>query len=631
MAIKLDPKVDLSATLSPGSYNKEKNTVDAVIYTAGQKARRFSMDGEYYIEFDLDGMNLEKLNTGRMPHLLAHDSYSGAILGRVLSAKRDGENIITTTLLKESDENPSVNQALKDIREGFLPNISAGFDAYKYEKQDDKYNGKPLYKIMQSEPCEVSSVPIGAIGTAALLSDTCNGENINLISEEKNNMDEKEKLEKERLEKENLEKEELRKEAKAAERARIASINLAAEKLGLKDNPAVKEMLSGDVSIEDARAKLIDLRAEYSEKTEISAVHLVSDEGDKIRLQAEDYLVAKLSGNTTGRLDSHNKFKHASLIELGKMLHISGVKEGNSKYENARQMLMSSSDFPNILGTAMNKKLVKEYGEVNKMYEQIAMRSDFPDFKAVSYNQLNGFDEFDQVLEGAEYGNVTMSDAKVDAYAYKYGVILPFTMECLINDDLNAFERKYREAFKVANRKEREIFFKVNLADGPTMSDGKALFHADHNNTASTSLAAPTAAQLKKMMKLFAAQTGPNSETLGLRMKYIIMPTTLQADYEDLMSPNYQPTTQATAVTATMRSMIPIYDPYVDIATSTKWYGMADRDQIESFVYGYLAGTNGPVIEQESGFVNDTMNFKFRLVFGARCLDWRGLTYNPGA
>ncbi len=623
--IKIDTRFDLSAKIKPDSFDAEKNTVDFVIYSEGEKARRFSIGGgEYYISFDIDGMNLERLNSGRMPHLLAHDSYSGAILGRVLSARKEDGKVIGTSLLKESDAVPAVNQALNDIRNGFMPNISAGIDAYQYEKQEEKFNGKPHFIIKKSEPFEVSSIPIGAISSATLLSEiNSNGEEINLEKETK--MEEEIKKEVE-----TVDVEKLRKEAIEAERERINAISLSAEKLGLQDDPAVKEMLSSGLSVEAAREKLIDMKAELSAKSEISSVHLIADEGDKVKLQAEDFMVAKLSGNTIGKLDSGNRFRNVSILEMGKMLRVPCVKEGNSKYENARQMLMSTSDFPNILSSAMNKKLVKEYGEVSKMYEQIAMRSDFNDFKSVSYNQLNGFDEFGLVKEGAEYGYVSMTDAKVEASACKYGVILPFTMECLINDDLNAFERKYREAFKVANRKEREIIFKENLADNPVMSDGKVLFHSDHNNTASTSPAAPTAAQLKKMMKLFAAQTGPNGETLGLRMKYVIMPTALQADYEELMTPNYQPTTSSAAVTGTMRSMIPIYDPFVDEATSTKWYGMADREQIESFVYGYLAGTNGPVIEQEGGFTSDTLNFKFRLVFGARCLDWRGLTYNPG-
>jgi hypothetical protein len=47
--------------------------------------------------------------------------------------------------------------------------------------------------------------------------------------------------------------------------------------------------------------------------------------------------------------------------------------------------------------------------------------------------------------------------------------------------------------------------------------------------------------------------------------------------------------------------------------------------------YCYLEGAAGPVIESDVGFDVDGINYKCRLDFAAKAIDFRGMYKNPGA
>ena len=47
---------------------------------------------------------------------------------------------------------------------------------------------------------------------------------------------------------------------------------------------------------------------------------------------------------------------------------------------------------------------------------------------------------------------------------------------------------------------------------------------------------------------------------------------------------------------------------------------------IDTIEYAYLAGYEGLQTEQRQGFEVDGVDIKARLVFGAKAIDWRGMT-----
>src|SRR5690606_30758542 len=122
---------------------------------------------------------------------------------------------------------------------------------------------------------------------------------------------------------------------------------------------------------------------------------------------------------------------------------------------------------------------------------------------------MGSFSDLRAVNEAGEYENGVLSDgAKETITGTRKGRILTITPEVLVNDDLSALSRPAGALGQGANRTiEKDVFamFGLNSGAGPTMSDGKAMFHTDHANIAAVA-AAPTVASIDAARMLMAQQ-----------------------------------------------------------------------------------------------------------------------------
>ncbi len=96
---------------------------------------------------------------------------------------------------------------------------------------------------------------------------------------------------------------------------------------------------------------------------------------------------------------------------------------------------------------------------------------------------MGGFRSLRQVREGAEYKYITTSDRKETIALATYGEIFSITRQAIINDDLNMLVDIPVKMGRAAKATIGDLVYKV-LTDNPKLSDGKALFHADHKNIA---------------------------------------------------------------------------------------------------------------------------------------------------
>src|SRR5690606_113263 len=101
--------------------------------------------------------------------------------------------------------------------------------------------------------------------------------------------------------------------------------------------------------------------------------------------------------------------------------------------------------------------------------------------------------------------------AKESIKGARKGRILQITPEVLVNDDVGAFSRIAAALGQAAGRTiEKDVYalFALNAGAGPTMGDGKALFHADHKNIASSG-GAPSVTLFDAARQLMGAQMDP--------------------------------------------------------------------------------------------------------------------------
>lgn len=620
------------AGLRPGSYDPVNNTIE-VTWTTGAPVLRQPPWGEEYIEeLDLAGARLERLN--QVGVLLAeHEQDVRAVIGRVIPGSvsiSDGTGVAMVQLSDLPEDQPVVQKVVK----GLCPGISVGYRVYR----EDVYGAtetEPARVIVRDwEPYELSVVALPADAGARVRS--------NQEAKQMDNIEKVEPVAAAATPGEDLDK--ARAEAAMAERRRVAGIIEAATKLGLRDR--ADDLIREGVSLEEARKRLIDLKAAQDEKAGVTTVHVTRDEGEARAQGMVEYLLHRADPQLFPLTDKARLYIGASLLDMAReSLQARGLDpRGLTRVEIAEMALrpadggfrvragaLSTSDFPYLLGAVSGKMLRKAYEEAPNTFKAWCGQRTVPDFKPVKEIMLSGAPDLPALSEGAEYTYGTLEESQETWSLATYGVIIAITREALLNDDLQGFAKVPRALGQAAARKESDIVYGL-LTSNPTMSDGKTLFHADHGNLATgANVGAPSVATIAEARRAMRVQKDLNGTTvLNLVPKFIIVPAALEATVAQLLS-QIQASQATNVVPAFIQSLTPIVEPRLDAASETAWYLAADPVQVDTIVYGYLEGQTGPYVETKAGWEREATEIKVRHDFGAGVIDFRGLYKNPGA
>lgn len=162
--------------------------------------------------------------------------------------------------------------------------------------------------------------------------------------------------------------------------------------------------------------------------------------------------------------------------------------------------------------------------------------------------------------------------------------------------------------------------------NGPTMSDGKTLFHADHGNKAGTG-AAISDATLSAARLALRTQKGIEDRTIRVTPRNLLVPPALETTAEKWLA-SIAPATAAD-VNPFSGSLSLVVEPR--LSSAARWYVTADPGEIDGLEFAYLSGAEGPQVESRSGWDVDGVEIRVILDFGAGFIDHRGWFMNPGA
>jgi hypothetical protein len=257
-----------------------------------------------------------------------------------------------------------------------------------------------------------------------------------------------------------------------------------------------------------------------------------------------------------------------------------------------------------------------------------AARTTARDFRTVNKIMLGEAPTLEKLDEHGEIRAGTMAEAKeayrVETFARKIGV----TRQMLVDDDLGAFSDLARRMGQAAAETEAKVLVDLlesGSGNGPTLSDGKALFHADHGNKAASG-GAIADATLSAARLALRRQTGLSGQRISASPKYLLMPPAQETTAEKWLA------TIAAAKAADVNpfsgSLSMVVEPR--LSSATRWYISADPAEIDGLEYAYLAG-EGPQIETKAGWDVDGVEIRVILDFGAGFIDWRGWYANAGA
>ncbi len=297
-------------------------------------------------------------------------------------------------------------------------------------------------------------------------------------------------------------------------------------------------------------------------------------------------------------------------------------------------MVHSTSDFPLLLANVANKTLRRAYVEFPVSWATWARRTTAPDLKSIDRVSFGEASNLPVVKEAGEYKQITFGEKKESYQLAKYGEIFLITLETLINDDLDAFSRLPALLGQAARRTEDVIAYGVITANA-VMSDGTALFHADHGNLASGSgnQVAPSTDSLSAGFLAMALQTGQNNDAkLNIQPRFLLSPMAHRQVVLQLLASSADPSgSHAGVANIWQGGLVPVFHPLLDADSSDKWYLAADPGQIDTVEMAFLEGAEQPQVTSEDDSKTDGRRYKVRHWSAAKAIDHRGVYQNPGA
>lgn len=289
----------------------------------------------------------------------------------------------------------------------------------------------------------------------------------------------------------------------------------------------------------------------------------------------------------------------------------------------------SRSDFGEILQDISGKSVLKGYQEAEETFSKWTTKGTLSDFKPTKRVDLTSFPNLAIVGEGAEYTYATMGDRAESIVLATYGKTFSITRQAIINDDLSVLDRIPRAMGLAAIRTLGNLVYAV-LGNNPKMSDGKALFHADHGN-----LLSPAAALSVGRIDaaLSAMQTQKEGDAiLNIMAKYMLVPVALRSTANALLGAQFDPSNPNAQIPNPVRGLAEVIaDARLDEQSKLNTYLVADQKVHDTIEVAYLDGNEQPYLEQVQGFTVDGAIFKVRMDAGVAPMSFRTINKVLGA
>ncbi|MBW7057947.1 Mu-like prophage major head subunit gpT family protein [Paracoccus bogoriensis] len=613
--------------MAPATADHDARTVE-VIWSTGAPVRRRDMAGPYIERLSLapEAVDLSRLEGASV--LDAHRQTAVRdVLGSVRSAAVDGKR---GTALIQFSARPEVEPIWQDVLAGILRHVSVGYSVEEWAETTE--NGARVLTAVRWTPHEISLVPTPADPGAHIRMETEMTETTTIPAPPEaqprgRSVDTSNAAGAHASTVPDRNDAQTRAEANAEIRsiARIAGL----------DQSWIDGQIDGGADPDTARRAAFDALAKRSAppiRTEQVRVEMGESQDDPAlrARQMGEALYARI--NPRHELsEPARRYAYATPVDMAKeLLTLRGESTmALSPASLVTRALHKTSDFPIILGDTVGRVLRDAYQAAPSGIRRLGRQTTARDFRAVNKIMLGEAPLLEKLNEHGEIKAGTMAEAreayKVETWARKIGI----TRQVLVNDDLGAFADLARRMGQAAAETEARILvtlLEAGSGNGPTMSDGKRLFHADHGNKAGTG-AAISDATLSAARLALRTQKGIEDRTIRVTPRNLLVPPALETTAEKWLA-SIAPATAAD-VNPFSGSLSLVVEPR--LSSATRWYVPADPGEIDGLEFAYLWGAEGPQVESRSGWDVDGVEIRVILDFGAGFIDHRGWFMNPGA
>ncbi len=455
---------------TPATLNEESRSVEAVMATE-QPIKVFDWNHGIIDEVLLmKGANYPD----QIPLLDNHNRWDGVekVLGSVSQIRLEGEQMVGTVSFSRVQAG---FDAYTKIAEGHLTDFSIGYLVTKAvfvpEGETQTIEGKtfegPVKVSTQWELKELSITPLGADDQAKARSYQ---EVLDMPQTSTNSTQDKDIL--------------------AQERNRTDAIMGLGEQFGFQSE--AREAIRSGLAVADFQSQILN-RMSKPQKAPSARVEGGLTDDEKFRGAAEEALLVR-----AGISDKREEAANLASYTLRDIARECLVRSGQRTNGNPLAMIgraMTTSDFPKILANTANKSLLAGYeGDDNSSWQTFCGIGSISDFKTLSIVRPSEMSDLEEVPEDGEYTYGGRDENREKVQLATYGKLFAISRQAIINDDLGALTDIPKAHGEAAARKVCDCAYAVLTANG-NMSDGKALFHADHGNLADPA-AAPTVESL---------------------------------------------------------------------------------------------------------------------------------------
>ena len=569
------------ATFRPNTYNPETFTVEAIISTGADVARR-DLRGEYVERLPI---NAFRAASQSVPVLKDHNRTTDSVVGVAENIRIEGGAVVATIRLSDR---PDLAGFRRDVENGIITGLSIGYSVSRWSESAE--GGKRVMTAESVNIVEISFTPTPADVGAGIRS--------------------------------------------IGEPMFETQLRSIAEAVGVPST-FVDGLLQRNTNLESGRAEIIREAARNMPVIDNRQPAVVTRETspDELARAAGEALYTRIN-------PSHKPPELARplvgrrLADMAReLLRQRGLNTLGSDVEIMDRSLETTSDLANIVGVYANKVLAAAYQTAPGGLKAVCRRgASHPDFKGKNIIRRGELPTLEKINEKGEFHRGSIIDDKQSYAVATYGKVFGYSRQLLINDDLGALADVSAGWGMAANEFENQTLVDLltsNSGAGPTLADSSAMFTTGRGNLAASG-AVISDTTLGAARLALRSMKGINGVIpINATAKYLVIPAALETAAEKYLATLYP--AQASNVNPFAGKLELIVDPRLDAKSATRWYCFADPAVLAVIEYAYLSGYEGLQVQTRNGFDVDGVEIRARLDFGAGGIDFRGAFNNPGA
>jgi phage major head subunit gpT-like protein len=360
-------------------------------------------------------------------------------------------------------------------------------------------------------------------------------------------------------------------------------------------------------------------------------------EAEKVQAAFDLMMGLDIDSNRLGNIRGFSSIREAYTRVTGE----SSLAAGISAYTQLGQMRVSESmplariseadittaSFSNLLGTSMNKRLLKDYQTWPAEWQKFVTVAPIRDFKQQTRVRLGAFGSLPVVAEDSPYATMTLADSSAVYVPQKRGNLVTVSREAIINDDLQAIKQIPTKLASAAAYTLAEFVYNFLSGNGQ-IYDNNALFTSGspHNNLGTLPL---SSSSVQGGITAMREQTNYAGKRLGLRPRFLVVPPELEWLAMVATKSAGAPGVNYNDINPMLGYVMPIVSP--QLTSTTQWFLVGDPREIDTIEIGFVGGQVNPMLYVQdspllgANFSQDIISFKCRHEYGGCVVDYRGL------